>query len=134
MYCSVESMKLLDGVIDLYLTDFKYGNNKCAKKFSKVDSYFEIITRNHKIAYENGDVIVRHLVMPNHIECCSKPIIDWISENIPDVFVNIMDQYRPKYKAKEYEEISRSVSNKEISNVETYTENKNIFNLTKSIL
>ncbi len=134
MYCSVESMKLLDGITDLYLTDFKYGNNKCAKKFSKVDNYFEIITRNHKIAYENGDMIIRHLVMPNHIECCSKPIIDWISENIPDIFVNIMDQYRPKYKAKEYEDISSSVSIKEINKIETYAKNKNIFNLTKSIL
>jgi putative pyruvate formate lyase activating enzyme len=70
MYCSLETMNLLNGIIDLYLTDFKYGNDKCAKRLSKVDDYFKIVKRNHKIAYENGHMIIRHLVMPNHIDCC----------------------------------------------------------------
>jgi len=48
MYCSVETMKLLDGVVDLYLTDFKYGNDKCAKVFSKVDNYFDIVELKSK--------------------------------------------------------------------------------------
>ena len=108
MYCSEETMKLLQGIIDVYLTDFKYGNDTCAKRLSKVDNYFRIIKRNHKIAYKQGELIIRHLVLPNHIKCCSEPIFQWINRNIPDVAVNVMAQYRPEYHAYEHKEISRS--------------------------
>lgn len=122
MYCSNETMELLDGVIDLYLTDFKYGNNKCARRLSKVDSYIEIIQRNHLKAHENGEMIVRHLVMSNHIECCSKPVIKWISEYLPNATVNIMAQYRPEYHAYDYNDISRPVSLEEVLIVREYAE------------
>jgi putative pyruvate formate lyase activating enzyme len=61
------------------------------------------------------------------VECCSKPIINWISEKIPNVFVNIMGQYRPKYLAEKYEDISRIVSLSEVNEVKNYAKNKNIF-------
>ena len=122
MYCSTETMKLLDGVIDLYLTDFKYGNDKCAKRLSLVDNYTRIVKRNHSKAYENGEMIIRHLVMPNHIECCSKPIIKWISENLSNVAVNIMAQYHPEYKAYEYKDISRKIYIDEVLQVKEYAE------------
>ena len=117
MYCSSETLKLPDGVIDLYLTDFKYGNNKCAKRLSKVDNYLEIIKRNHILAHENSEMIIRHLVMPNNVECCSKPIIKWISENLPNACVNIMSQYRPEYLARDYDDISRFVTKEELLQV-----------------
>ena len=120
MYCSSETMKLLDGVIDLYLTDFKYGNDDCAKRLSKVDNYFEVVKRNHKIAHDNGEMIIRHLVMPNHVECCSKPIMKWIADNLPNAVINIMAQYRPEYHACDYDDISRSVSMNEVNQVREY--------------
>ena len=126
MYCSIETMKLLDGVIDLYLTDFKYGNDECAKRLSKVDNYLEIVKRNHKTAQENGVMITRHLVMPNHVECCSKPVIEWIAENLPNAVVNIMAQYRPEYHAHDYEDISISVSMDEFLQVKEYADELNI--------
>jgi len=127
MYCSLDTMKLLDGIIDLYLTDFKYGDNSCAKRLSKVDNYFEIVSRNHKKAYENCDMIIRHLVMPNHVECCSKPVIDWIGENTPDVIVNVMGQYRPEYHADQYDDISSKVSRSEVNEVKNYAREKDVF-------
>jgi putative pyruvate formate lyase activating enzyme len=126
MYCSTETMKLLDGVIDLYLTDFKYGNEECAERLSKVENYFEIVKRNHKIAHENGVMIIRHLVMPNHVECCSKPIMDWIAENLPNATVNIMAQYRPEYKAYDFDDISKSVSMDEFLQVKDYADELNV--------
>jgi putative pyruvate formate lyase activating enzyme len=126
MYCSSETMDLISSVIDLYLTDFKYGNDKCAKRLSNVEKYSKIIKRNHKIAYENGVMIIRHLVMPNHIDCCSKPILDWISENLPNSVVNIMSQYRPEYKAYDYQDISRSISIDEFLKVKDYAEDLGI--------
>jgi len=122
MYCSIETMKLLNGVIDIHLTDFKYGNDVCARRLSKVENYLEVIKRNHKLAHENGEMIVRHLVMPNHVDCCSKPIIKWIAENLPNVLVNIMAQYRPEYKAYEHKEIARVVSLEEVSQVKEYAD------------
>ncbi len=122
MYCSTETMKLLNGIVDLYLTDFKYGNNDCAKRLSKVDSYIEVVKRNHKYSYENAEMIIRHLVMPNHVECCSKPIIEWISKNLPNACVNIMAQYRPEYQAKDYDDISRHISNDEFLQVKEYAD------------
>lgn len=127
MYCSIETMELLKNVIDLYLTDFKYGNNKCAEHFSKIKKYMETVQRNHIIAYQNSEMIIRHLVMPNHINCCSKPIIDFISEKLPHAVVNIMAQYHPEYKAYEYPDISRNVRSDEVMEVKKYAQNKNVF-------
>jgi len=117
MYCSHETMKLLDNVMDVYLTDFKFGNNRCAKRLSGVDNYWEIISRNHLIAHGQGEIIIRHLVLPNHIDCCSLPVMDWIVDNIPGALVNIMAQYRPCYKATQYRDISRPVSRAEFQKV-----------------
>jgi putative pyruvate formate lyase activating enzyme len=122
MYCSIETMKLLAGIIDVYLTDFKYGNDECAKRLSKVENYMKIVKRNHKIAHDAGEMIIRHLVLPNHIDCCSKPIIKWIAENLPNATVNIMAQYRPEYKAYEYNDISRPVLPEEVLQVKEYAD------------
>jgi putative pyruvate formate lyase activating enzyme len=129
MYCSEETMKLLHGAIDVYLTDFKYGNDSCAKRLSKVDGYTTVVKRNHILAYRHGEVIIRHLVLPNHRECCSKPIIKYIAENLPNTFVNIMAQYRPEYKANEYHDISRPVSLEEVVQIEEYAESLGIHRL-----
>lgn len=115
MYLTEQSMNLLDGIIDLYLTDFKYGNNNCAKRLSNVSNYWEIITRNHTIARSQCEMITRHLVLPNHFDCCSKPILEWIAENLEDVRVNVMDQFHPEYNARDYPELSKRLSHKEFS-------------------
>lgn len=127
-YMSEEAMNLLIHVIDIWLPDFKYGNNECATRLSKVPRYIEVVTRNIRRAIEWGDMIIRHLVLPNHIDCCSKPILKWISDNIPKhrVVVNIMDQYRPEYKAYEYRDISRRPSAQELEEVYRYADSLEI--------
>ena len=122
MYCSEETMKLLHGVIDIYLTDFKYGNDSCAKRLSDVDNYLAVVKRNHVLAYQHGEVLVRHLVLPNHFDCCSKPILRYIAKNLPNVLVNIMAQYKPQYKVFEYKDVSRPVLPEEVSQVKDYAE------------
>ena len=122
MYLTKDSLNLLDGVIDVYLTDFKYGNDNCAKRLSKVENYWEIITRNHKIAREQCEIIIRHLVLPNHIECCTKPIIEWLSENLKNYRLNLMDQYRPQYHARDYIDINRVLKKVEFNKAWKYAE------------
>jgi len=114
MYYSLEAAKILFGVTDVYLTDFKYGSNECALRYSKVPKYFEIVARNHRLAYVDAELIIRHLVLPNHVECCTRPVLEWIVENLgPMVRVNVMDQYRVCYNADKYEEINRRITDEE---------------------
>ena len=113
MYLTEESMRLLDGVVDLYLTDFKYGNDSCAEELSDVESYFSIVSRNHILAEKNADVIIRHLVLPNHLECCTRPVLKWISENLKKSVVNVMFQYRPEYNAMDNPKIDRFLTYEE---------------------
>ncbi|MEM3925975.1 MAG: radical SAM protein [Desulfurococcaceae archaeon] len=118
MYMSEESMKLLEDIIDIWLPDLKYGNNECAWRLSKVRKYWEIVTRNIERAHNSGDIIIRHLVLPNHIECCTEKVLEWIAKYTPRALVNIMEQYRPehlvlKYPEK-YSDISRRVNKDEM--------------------
>lgn len=122
MYLSKESMRLLDGVIDVYLTDFKYGNDECALRLSKVKDYWEVTTRNHLEARRQCELIIRHLVLPSHVECCSKPILNWIADNMDNVRVNVMAQYHPEWKAFEYEDINRRLTRSEFLSAYKYAE------------
>lgn len=109
MYMSEEGMKLLLGVVDLWLPDFKYWSDYCARRLSGIKNYQEVVRRNLSMAYEfpPGEMIVRHLVLPNHVGCCTKPVLEWIAANTPRALVNVMDQYRPEYRASEVPEIGR---------------------------
>jgi len=109
-YYSVDAAKLLNGVIDVYLSDFKYGNDRCAKRYSHVDNYVETITRN--LLASQDRVMIRHLVMPGHAECCTRPIVAWVREAMCDVKFNLMFQYSP-HDVANYPEIDRFVTDAE---------------------
>lgn len=132
-YESIETLKILNGYIDIYLPDLKYYYNDIAKKYSKVDKYFEIATEAIKEMYkqvgnpvlnEEGimqkGLMIRHLVLPNNIHN-SKKVLKWIKENIDkEVFVSVMAQYFPTHKAKEIEEINRKLTIEEYEEIEQY--------------
>lgn len=115
MYHSVELANVIEDIVDVWLGDFKYGNNKCALRYSKVPRYLEVVQRNFLRAKENGELLIRHLVMPSHLECCTEKIVDWVAENLgKDVRFNLMFQYYPTFKAYEYPEIARRLSVEEM--------------------
>jgi len=114
-YYSPETAELLAGFADIYLLDFKYGSDECAKKISEASNYWAVCTRNHLAAKKFGELIIRVLVLPNHNECCTKPIIDWIAANLgSETRVNIMFQYRPEWRAAEIPEIRRRLTSDEV--------------------
>jgi len=116
MYHSVELANVIEDFVDVWLGDFKYGNNKCALRYSKVPRYLEVVQRNFLRAKDNGELLIRHLVMPEHIECCTEKIVDWVAENLgKDVRFNLMFQYYPTFKAYEYPEIARRLSAEEMN-------------------
>ena len=136
-YENVETIKMLDGYIDIYLPDLKYYYNELGKKYSKVNNYFEIATNCIKEMYnqvgapvldENGimkkGLMIRHLILPNNIEN-SKQVLKWLKENIDGkVFISIMAQYFPTYKAKtEIQELNRKLTIEEYQEIENYVYN-----------
>lgn len=110
-YYSPETAQLLANFVDVYLLDFKYGPADCAKRISDAPDYWEVCTRNHLVAKKYGELIIRVLVLPGHLECCTKPILNWISENLGKaVRVNVMFQYRPEWRAHEVPELRRRLT------------------------
>ena len=132
-YENVETIKALKGYIDVYLPDLKYYSNEIAVKYSKAPNYFEIVSKailemisqvGEPIFDEDGmikkGVMIRHLVLPNHIQN-SKNVLKWIKENIPEeIYIDVMAQYFPTYKAKEDELINRKLTKREYKEIENY--------------
>jgi putative pyruvate formate lyase activating enzyme len=95
-FMSELAMKILRLTMDVWLPDFKFGPGRCAVELAKTPWYWETVTANLKALHAWGeDVTIRHLIMPEHVECCTRPVLEWIAENVPDVPVNVMDQYHP---------------------------------------
>ena len=130
-YENIETLQLLEGYIDVYLPDLKYYDNEIGKKYSKVDNYFEIATKAIQEMYrqvgspkfnaqgmiEKG-VMIRHLVLPNNIDN-SKKILKWLKDNMDEqVYIDIMAQYFPTYKAKEMKDLNRKLTKEEYQEIE----------------
>lgn len=139
----LEILKKLDGIIDIYLPDFKYSDGKMAAKYSSgSDTYPEItkealleMNRQVGVARLNRDglmyrgLMIRHLVMPNRISG-AREIIGWIAENLPkDTYLNIMSQYRPMYRAFEYPEINRRITREEYNEAVRWAKEAGLTNL-----
>ena len=115
-FMTLESMKILRVLTDVWLPDFKFGPGRCAMTLAKTPWYWETVTRNIRLLADWGeDFSIRHLVMPNHVECCTYPVLEWIAERAPAAPVSVMAQFRPdnfcdpasaKYRDK-YAEIAR---------------------------
>ena len=113
-YYSPEVAQLLAGFADVCLLDFKYGPGNCAERISDAPSYWEACTRNHLKAKDHGELIIRVLVLPGHLECCVKPTMTWVAENLGrDTRVNIMFQYRPEWRASEVPELRKRLTTDE---------------------
>jgi len=129
-YDSIEVLKLLDGIFDIYLPDARYSDDKIALKYSNAPKYFEIMKEAIKemqrqvgdlILDENGiairGVLVRHLVLPNSL-AVSEKIFEFVAKEISkNAFVNIMDQYWPCHKAFQFPELARRITDEEYQEV-----------------
>ena len=132
-YENVEALKHLKGYIDIYLPDLKYSNNEIAYKYSNIKNYYENAVQAIKEMYnqvgtpiidENGimkkGLMIRHLVLPNQLQN-SKDVLKWINDNMDKkVFVSVMAQYFPTYRANHFPEISRKLTKEEYNEIEQY--------------
>ena len=134
-YEKVETLKLLENYIDVYLPDLKYAENRLALKYSKIDNYFEIATnaikemvrqvgtpKFNKDGIITKGVIIRHLILPNEIEN-SKKVLKWIRQNLPkDICISVMAQYFPTNEAKNISKLNRKITKEELEEIEEYIE------------
>ncbi len=123
----LEILEVLDGIVDIYLPDFKYWDSDMSAKYSSdAVSYPEVtkaailemnrqvgVAKSPKDGIMQRGLMIRHLVMPNNVSGSEK-IMEWIGENLPkDTYVNIMAQYTPLFKAYDYPELSRRITRDE---------------------
>lgn len=132
-YESVETLKLLEGIIDIYMPDIKYSSNETAEKYSLIKNYWDFVRKavremhrqvgNLKISKRGiaqRGLLVRHLILPNNI-AGSKKVLDFLAEEISkDTYLNLMDQYYPSYRANQYEELNRRISKEEYYEIIDY--------------
>lgn len=139
----VEILNILDGIVDIYLPDFKYFDGQKTSKYSSgAETYPEVTMKalqemHHQVgvAKPSDDglmrrgLMIRHLVMPNNVSG-SKEVVNWIAENLSkDTYLNLMSQYTPVYKANDYPEISRRITRKEYTEVVRHAQDAGLTNL-----
>lgn len=139
----LEILKILDGIVDIYLPDFKYSDGQKASKYSSGAATYPELTKSallemHRqvgVAKPAGDglmyrgLMIRHLVMPNDVGG-TREVIRWIATNLPkDTYINLMSQYRPVYKAFNYPEISRRITREEYAAALTCAKEAGLTNL-----
>ncbi len=132
-YEKTESLKMLDGKINIYLPDLKYADNRLAKRYSNADNYFEIATEAIKEMYrqvgsyvidKNGimksGVIIRHLILPGQLDN-TKRVIDWVKDNFKDdeVLFSLMSQFTP-VKSCDLDSLNRRLTQEEYDEIEEY--------------
>jgi len=138
-----EMLEFLDGVVDIYLPDFKYSSGEMASRYSRGASDYPEFTKKallemHRqvgIGIPESDglmhhgLMIRHLVMPNDVSG-TKGVIDWIASNLPkNTYLNLMSQYQPCYEAPKYPAISRGITREEYSQAIRWTKEAGLTNV-----
>ena len=131
-YYSEKTAALLKGIVDVYLLDFRYFDERCAVRLSSAPNYPDVAKRNFLTANKDSELLIRILVMPNHIECDAKPIIRWIRDKLgPGVRTNILAQYRPCWHASKYKDINEPLSISDHQKVVDYAKKIGMSNLVE---
>jgi putative pyruvate formate lyase activating enzyme len=129
-YEEVETLKALDGLIDIYLPDLKYIRTEKAMRYSKAADYFEkasaaLLEMRRQVEDKfDGDImksgmIIRHLILPQNTNS-SIAVLDFIKSNFPNTFVSLMAQYTPCGDLSEFPEINRKITKREYEKVVNY--------------
>jgi len=110
---SVEARELLDGMFDVWLADLKFGNDACALRLAKAPNYLRVVRQNLVWADKHSELIVRHLLMPGHVECCWRPVAEWLAANLPGVKTSLHNSFWPAWYSAQHRELLRTVSGSE---------------------
>ncbi len=140
-YESIETLRILDGVVDIYMPDIKYGSNRGGRLYSGVDNYWDVVRPAIKEMHRQvGDLtfgkdrvakkglLIRHLVLPNNL-AESKNVLEFISDEVsPLTYLSLMAQYFPANKAYKYSELSRRITKEEYAKIVNVAESLGLKN------
>jgi len=101
-YCAPAVFEFLWHYVDTFIADFKFGNTQCATSLCGAADYVETVTTALLAVYRRRPhtLIVRHLLLPGHFNCCFLPVLDWFVNNIPEARFSLQDGYFPAWQAK----------------------------------
>jgi putative pyruvate formate lyase activating enzyme len=110
---SARAREWLDGMFDVWLADFKFGNDACAQRLAKVPDYVAVVRENLLWANNHSNLIVRHLLMPGHLDCCWRPVAEWLASELRGVKVNLRTGFWPAWHAARHPELTQPAANPE---------------------
>ena len=105
---SAEARALLEGMFNIWVADFKFGNDACAQRLAGIPDYVRVVRENLLWANEDSRLIVRHLLMPGHVECCWEPVAAWLAAELPGVKVNLRCGFWPAWHSRRHPELCRT--------------------------
>lgn len=143
-YDSVKTLKLLDGIVDIYMPDIKYSANEIGQKYSGVSDYWDVVKKavaemhrqvgdlviNQRGLAEKG-LLIRHLVLPNDL-AGTKKVMKFIASLSKDSYVNIMDQYYPYFKAEQFSSLNRRITDEEYQHAVEVAKNYGLHRFDKN--
>jgi len=106
MYISREGLALAEGTVDLFLANLRYGSDRCALALSGVTGYLRASRQATLAAAAHTAVLIRHLVLPGHLDCCTRPVLEWAAAHFPAERVELLLQYVPHYQAFAHPELA----------------------------
>jgi len=108
-YISLEPREWLDGLFEVWLADYKFGNDECAERLARISGYQRHVQDTLLWASESSELITRHLLLPGHVDCCWEPIARWIASRLPQTKVSLRCGFWPAWKARRHAELQRTV-------------------------
>lgn len=114
-HATAEARALLAGVFDVWVADYKFGQDSCATRLAGIADYTAVVRENLHWAARNTRLIVRHLLMPGHLDCCWRPVAEWLAAELRDVSVSLRTGFWPGWFASRHAELQRTTSRSEES-------------------
>ena len=112
-YGSAEARALLEGMFDIWVADYKFGNDACAHRLARIADYVGVVQENLLWANGHTRLIVRHLLMPGHLDCCWRPVAEWLAAELPGVKVNLRCGFWPAWRSRRHPELCGTPSAEE---------------------
>lgn len=106
---------LLEGIFDVWVADFKFGNDACANRLARTPDYLGPVCETLRWAARDHDLIVRHLLMPGHVECCWQPIAAWLAHHLPGTPVSLREGFWPAWRARSHRELTGPATSNELA-------------------
>ena len=103
-----EARALLDGLFEVWVADYKFGQDACALRLAGVPDYTPTVRENLHWARHHTDLIVRHLLMPGHLECCWRPVAEWLASALPGVKVSLRTGFWPGWFSARHAELDQT--------------------------